>query len=253
MATLEYMRKAHEGDIYYFNTLRYTPQSLAQLPSLHPHKLGRRATQFLVLGYSLPALLDLNSGSALEYLKAFSGVLQEFETYQHLSAEGSGSGLSRGRVGQMFKSSMGLGTRSGKGRRSSAATDALSVSSTDTGMSGIQSTNSGSSALDAYSPIHITAHHDFHYLITPHLPFDPDFATTFSTLCDTLIDAYSNLLDLIAKPEDCAPGVSEAFAKTDKAVRKVLISSVQREFEDSTRTGVRGEVAGLGRLVLGGL
>jgi hypothetical protein len=36
-------------------------------------------------------------------------------------------------------------------------------------------------------------------------------------------------------------------------VRKILISSVMREFEDSTRSSAKTEVAGLGRLVLGGL
>lgn len=85
------------------------------------------------------------------------------------------------------------------------------------------------------------------------MPFEPDFTTTFATLCDTLIDTYARLLDLVSSPEQCSVGVGEAFAKADKAIRKILVANVLREFEDATRAGVKGEVAGLGRLVLGGL
>ena len=89
--------------------------------------------------------------------------------------------------------------------------------------------------------------------MTPHLPFDPDFSTTYATLCDTLIDTYAKLTDLVSTPDACVPGVGEAFAKADKAIRKILVANVVREFEDSTRASVKSEVAGLGRLVLGGL
>lgn len=76
---------------------------------------------------------------------------------------------------------------------------------------------------------------------------------TFATLCDTMIDTYNNLLNLISTPDMCSPTVGEAFAKADKSVRKILVANVMREFEESTRNGVKGEVAGLGKLVMGGL
>ena len=95
--------------------------------------------------------------------------------------------------------------------------------------------------------------HDFQHLLTPSLPFDPDFGTTFATLCDTMVETYSNLLNLITTPEQCSPTVGEAFAKADKSVRKILVANVMREFEESTRNGIKSEVAGLGKLVLGGL
>ncbi|KAK5110733.1 hypothetical protein LTR62_005610 [Meristemomyces frigidus] len=258
MATIDYLRKVHEGNVFYFSTLHYTPGSLnTTIPSLHPNKLGRRATSYLSLGYSLPLLLEvnMNSGSPLEYLRALTALLAEFETYQSLAGSESSTGsLSRARMGQMFKTGMGLGNRSGMrtGRRSSAATENLALDTSRTNSLGIPGSggDSGNSPLEAPSPI---THHDFTYLLTPHLPFDPDFATTFSTLCDTLIDTYANLLQLVSRPETCTPAIGDAFSKADKAVRKILVANVMREFEEGTRQAVKSEVSGLGRLVLGGL
>ncbi|KAK3710067.1 hypothetical protein LTR37_010498 [Vermiconidia calcicola] len=254
MATVEYLRKVHDGNIFYFGTWHYTPSSLQSIPSMHPLKTGRRANNYLVLGYSLPALLDLNSGSPLEYLKALSALLQEFETYQSLSGfDTSGNSISKGRMGQMLKSGMGLGNRTGKSRRTSTATESVSITTPSPDYLGLpRSATEATSPQEYPSPINASGH-DFQYLVTPHLPFDADFNTTYATLCDTLIDTYGKLIDLVPSPDMCGPGVGEAFAKADKAIRKILVSNVMREFEDTTRANVKGEVAGLGKLVLGGL
>lgn len=250
MATIEYLKKVHEGDVYYLTTLHYPPGSVSALPSMHAQKLGRRSTSYYLLGYSLPALLDLNSGSPMEYLKALIALLHEFETYQSLSGTDSASNsLGRGRMGQMFKSSMGMGL--GKGRRSSAATDSIALDSQSANLPGFPSGGLGSPQ-ETTSPVNASGH-DFQHLLTPSLPFDPDFGTTFATLCDTMVETYSNLLNLITTPEQCSPTVGEAFAKADKSVRKILVANVMREFEESTRNGIKSEVAGLGKLVLGGL
>ena len=254
MATIEYLRKVHDGNIFYFGTLHYSPSSLQTIPSLHPLKMGRRANNYLVLGYSLPNVLDLNSGSPLEYLRALSSLLQEFETYQNLSGiDSSGNSISKGRMGQMFKSGMGLGNRAGKGRRASTATDSISITTPSPEFLGLPKSATDASPQDAPSPISAVGHHDFQHLVTPHLPFDADFSTTYATLCDTLIDTYGKLMDLVSSPDVCGPGVGEAFVKADKAIRKILVSNIVREFEDSTRANVKGEVAGLGKLVFGGL
>jgi hypothetical protein len=267
MATIDYLKRVHEGDVYYLSTLHYPPGAVSAMPSMHPHKLGRRSTSYFLLGYSLPALLELNSGSPMEYLKALIALLQEFESYQNLSGtDSAGNSLGRGRMGQMFKAGMGmgLGKSSSKGRRSSTATDSFassdpnhsSHSHSSNGFPGFPGFPSGSGGLgspqEITSPIN-AAGHDFQNLLTPSLPFDPDFGTTFATLCDTLIETYSNLLNLITTPEQCSPTVGEAFAKADKSVRKILVANVMREFEETTRNGIKGEVAGLGKLVLGGL
>jgi len=91
------------------------------------------------------------------------------------------------------------------------------------------------------------------HLLTPSLPFDPDFYETFATLCDVLIDCYTKLMSLVSSPKDCNPVVAEMFTKADARVRKIIVQGVVKEFEDSSRGGVKSEVAGVGRVVLGGL
>lgn len=91
------------------------------------------------------------------------------------------------------------------------------------------------------------------HLLTPSLPFDPDFFETFATLCDVLIDCYTKVTQLIKGPEMCGGNVGELFGKADARVRKVIVAGVVREFEERCREGVKGEVAGVGRVVLGGL
>ncbi|KJX98203.1 hypothetical protein TI39_contig428g00012 [Zymoseptoria brevis] len=277
IATITYLQRLHTGDIFHFSTYHYSSGTLSQLASLQPHKLGRRATNYFILGYSLPALLDLNSASPLEYLKALSSLLHEFETYQNLSGfDASGNTLSKTRMGAMFKSSMGLGGHRNKtARRASTVSASLgapptpsvegmearqaellgiprqtSFSSTATGPNAAEATSP--SAMDLTSLINPT-NHEFAFLLTPHLPYEPDFATTFSTLCDTLIDTYAKLLELITGPEACNGQVGAEFVKADKAIRKVLVVNAVRELEEGTRTGLKAEVGGLGKLVLGGL
>jgi hypothetical protein len=367
-ATIEYLRQVHEGDVFYFGMYHYSAGSLSHIPSLQPHKLGRRATNYFILGYSLPAILDQNSNSPLEYLRALALLLQEFETYQSLSGyDSSGSSLSRGRVAGMLKSGMSLGNRSGRGRRSSTA-ESLAMShhhhndprnsnstTTSNGTTTSSSTttpilpSSATTSASTANPFFSTAtanpdgapssaidtsefgilssphphhHHadltspivptglDFSHLLTPHLPFEPDFPTTLAALCDTLRDVYTRLADLVAAhgaalqqnlsiaaehssaspsgggaaaaspPESGAGGgppngssaaaaqaaqananallaegplIAEAFAKADKALRKIFAANSVREFEEASRAGVRTEVAGLGKLILGGL
>lgn len=89
--------------------------------------------------------------------------------------------------------------------------------------------------------------------MTPNLPFDPDFYATFVTLCDVLIDVYRGIMELVSTPDRVAPGVGELFSKADAKVRKILVSGIVGEFGESARAGVRAEVAGVGKVVLGGL
>ncbi|KAF7194551.1 hypothetical protein HII31_04057 [Pseudocercospora fuligena] len=258
MATVEYLRRLHEGDIFHFNMYHYSQGSLSSIPSMQQHKLGRRATNYFLLGYSLPAVLDMNSGTPLEYLKALSALLTEFEEYQNLSGfDASGNVVSKGRMGSMFKSGMGFGGRGAKGRRSSTAIvpDNLSIDTRQAELLGIPNSGRGSdigSPQDMSSPINPSGH-EFAYLLTPHIPFEPDFNTTLGTLCDILVDVYAKLMEIIGGPDNCTAAVGDAFGKADKAIRKILVANVVREFEDNTRAGVKGEIAGLGKLTLGGL
>jgi hypothetical protein len=169
-----------------------------------------------------------------------------------------------------------------KGRRSSNANTSLSGSGAvalDSGLpldlsdsfnGGINSMMSGSSAslaggnappsIPPASVINFAASEtdllpgeEYTHLLTPSLPFDPDFFETFATLCDVLIDTYTRLLSLIPTPRECAGNVADMFSKVDARVRKIIIQGVIKEFEDTSRAGVKGEVANVGKVVLGGL
>jgi hypothetical protein len=243
----------HEGRIYWFNTLLFSRPDLTRLPSFTPRNLARRATHYLLLGFSLPTILDLNSSNPTDYLKALLSLLVEFEQYQNIHpADGSTPSLGRGRIPgmQMFrKVNASVG---GKGRRSSSAAG--------NDFAGLNF-NEPSAGMD--SPPEndlLLPNESYLYLQTPSLPFDPDFFSTFATLCDVLIDCYTKILSLLSTPESIvlAGGgvpstVGELFNKADAKVRKVILAGVVREFEEGCRGGVRAEVGGVGKVVLGGL
>lgn len=143
----------------------------------------------------------------------------------------------------MFKSGM----RGVKGRRSSAATDIMPL----------PSDAASSDPLDNMplppSSSHHHNHPEFLYLHTPNLPFDPEFHTSFATLTDVLVDAYTGVIQLLNSPETMNAAVADAFAKADKLTRKILVQSVVQEFGETTRKEIKGEVSGLGKVVLSGL
>ncbi|KAF2742507.1 hypothetical protein M011DRAFT_433107 [Sporormia fimetaria CBS 119925] len=254
VSTLDYLRKAHEGRIYWFNTLLFSKADLARMPSFTPRNLARRATNFLLLGFSLPTILDLNSNSPTDYLKALNALLMEFETYQtiHPPDGSTSSSLGRAKLNNMFKRPTIMG---GKGRRSSSATGEF-PSLTPQG-----SFNESTTSLDLPSTDDVLLPNESYiHLQTPSLPFDPDFFSTFATLCDVLIDCYTRILTMFSTPESVALAgggspsvVGDLFSKADARIRKIILSGMVREFEESCRQGVRTEIGGIGKVVLGGL
>ncbi|KAF1940948.1 hypothetical protein EJ02DRAFT_455610 [Clathrospora elynae] len=268
ISTLDYLRKAHEGRIYWFNTLLFSKNDLTRLPSFTLRNQARRATHYLLLGFSLPTILDLNANSPSDYLKALNALLLEFEQYQSIHpADGSTpSSLSRARLPQMFKrANMGMGmgmgmgmSMVGKGRRSSSSANAdFALLTPSTSLSGSETggMDSPPSADDTLHP-----NESYLHLQTPSLPFDPDFFSTFATLCDVLIDCYTKILSMLSTPESVASAgggvpslVGDLFNKADARIRKIILAGVVREFEDSCRAGLKSEVGGVGKVVLGGL
>ncbi|KAF2709384.1 hypothetical protein K504DRAFT_481807 [Pleomassaria siparia CBS 279.74] len=255
ISTLDYLRKAHEGRIYWFNTLLFAKTDLTRLPSFTPRNLARRATHYLLLGFSLPTILDLNANSPTDYLKALNALLLEFEQYQSIHPpDGSApSSLGRGRIPQMFKRANVI---TGKSRRSSSAASDFPL------LTPVSSLHEPTSSIDSLptDDLLLLPNESYIHLQTPNLPFDPDFFSTFATLCDVLIDCYTRILTLLSTPESVilAGGgvpsvVGDLFSKADARVRKIILGSVVREFEESCRQGVRGEVGGVGKVVLGGL
>ncbi|EPQ66656.1 Bgt-3276 [Blumeria graminis f. sp. tritici] len=234
ISTLDYLRKAHEGRVYWFNTLLLTKADLQRISNLDYRKLARRATNYLLLGLSLPIIIDLYCSSPIEFLKTLSALLSEFESFQQRATV---AGI--------------------KGRRTSSAADIGlpmghegDVKSVN-GNGGASSANTNTSFPTSENDLH--PGEEYTYLLTPSLPFEPDICETFATLCDVLIDCYTKLIALISSPRDTSPVIAEYFAKVDSRIRKLLVQGVVKEFEDVSRAGVRSEISGVGRVVLGGL
>lgn len=145
----------------------------------------------------------------------------------------------------------------GKGRRSSSANGDFPMLTPSNSFSG------GDLATSMESPPNddlLLPNESYTHLQTPSLPFDPDFFSTFATLCDVLIDCYTKILSMLSTPESVALAgggapstVGDLFNKADSRVRKIILAGVVREFEESCRAGLKSEVGGVGKVVLGGL
>lgn len=147
----------------------------------------------------------------------------------------------------------------GKGRRSSSAT---ALSDYPALLTPSNSANSEASfGLDSPPENNeLLPNESYTHLQTPSLPFDPDFFSTFATLCDVLIDCYTRILSMLSTPESVVLAgsgvpalVGDLFNKADARVRKIILAGVVREFEESCRAGLKSEVGGVGKVVLGGL
>jgi hypothetical protein len=159
----------------------------------------------------------------------------------------------------MFKRAAHAGTKT---RRASSATEiGLPMQSSDPSdlknTAGNLSSTSSSAASIVSFPLtessDLLPGEDYTYLLTPSLPFEPDFFETFATLCDVLIDCYSRLTTLVSSPSVCTVALGETFSKADAKLRKIMVAGAVREFEDASRNSVKNEVAGVSRVVLGGL
>ncbi|CAG8380184.1 unnamed protein product [Penicillium salamii] len=259
ISTLDYLRKAHEGRVYWFNTVHFSRADIARLPYFEAKKLSRRAINYLLLGLSLPTILDVNS-TPFEYLRALNALLLEFEAYQqvHPPDGSSSSSLARARIPQMFKRAAHAGTKT---RRASSATEiGLPMQSSDpsdlkstAGNLGSASSGASVSSFPLTESSDLLPGEDYTYLLTPSLPFEPDFFETFATLCDVLIDCYSRLTTLVSSPSVCTVALGETFSKADARLRKIMVAGAVREFEDASRNSAKSEIAGVSRVVLGGL
>ncbi|KAF5025557.1 hypothetical protein F66182_2365 [Fusarium sp. NRRL 66182] len=247
ISTLEYLRKAHEGRVYWFKTYLFEKPDLHRMPSLDARKLGRKATNHLLLGLSLPTIVDLYSSTSIEFLRSLNSLLSEFDSFQQLHGDSSTAAtLTRARLPSMFR------RQGGKSRRSTSGADMHTM--VDEMASMPAAGGPAPSVMNfAASETDLLPGEEYTFLLTPSLPFDPDYFETFATLCDVLIDCYSRFLALVPSPRECSAPVAELFTKADSRVRKIIVQGVVREFEDQTRSHVKTEVASIGKVVLGGL
>ncbi|KAK5992116.1 hypothetical protein PT974_05514 [Cladobotryum mycophilum] len=87
ISTLDYLRRAHEGRIYWFNTYLFDKPDLNRMPGFDPRKLARKATNYLLLGLSIPTINDLYSSTPLEFLRCLNALLSEFDSFQQLHGD----------------------------------------------------------------------------------------------------------------------------------------------------------------------
>ncbi|KAL2178066.1 uncharacterized protein P884DRAFT_242307 [Thermothelomyces heterothallicus CBS 202.75] len=254
----------HEGRIYWFNTLLFDKPDLQRMPYFDPRKLGRRATNYLLLGISLPAVIDLNSSTPVEFLRSLNTLLAEFDTFQQIHTENgiAASSLTRTRIPQMFRRAAAPQLRGRRPRRrrrhrlpaGAAASAAIPNASSGPG-AGPTPADAPPAGVISFgaSEVDLLPGEEYTHLLTPTLPFDPDFFETFATLCDVLIDTYARLLSLLPTPRECGGAVPELFTKADTKIKKLFIQGAIREFEEAGRAGIKGEVASVGKVVLSGL
>ena len=264
-----------------------------------PNKLARRATNFFLLGISIPTVLDVHAvprpgtassqsqSVALEYLKSLNTLLAEFESYQEKHpVDGSHPGsLSRARLPSMFKRS----TTTSRPRKSSSApsmeigsqisppavpdtphhmshpsieTAGGLGSATGPGLSTpnllVQSFSASATfpppgSSDAPNSMLLPHEAPYTHLLTPPIPFSPDFYSVFITLCEVLIETYEKFLQIVTGPTVCTATVMELFSKTDARIRKVMVGGIVREFEIASRENAKRELASVQKVVLGGL
>ncbi|KAH7145625.1 hypothetical protein B0J13DRAFT_323893 [Dactylonectria estremocensis] len=247
ISTLEYLRKAHEGRIYWFNTYLFDKPDFNRMPYFDSRKIGRKATNHLLLGLSLPMIVDLYSSTPIEFLRSLNSLLSEFDSFQQLHGDSStAASLTRARLPSMFR------RQGAKSRRSTSAAD-MHPMMDETAPVPAAGAPTPSVMNFAALETDLLPGEEYNYLLTPSLPFDPDYFETFATLCDVLIDCYTRFLALVPSSRECTPPVAELFGKADSRVRKLIVQGFVREFEDHTRNHTRSEVASIGKVVLGGL
>ncbi|KID97573.1 hypothetical protein MAJ_06445, partial [Metarhizium majus ARSEF 297] len=248
ISTLDYLRKAHEGRVYWFNTYLFERSDLSRMQCFDTRKLARKAANYLLLGLSIPTINDLYSSTPIEFLRCLNSLLSEFDSFQQLHGDSSAA-LARARLPTMFR------RPGGKSRRSTSAAEMHLDDSTAFPPPGGAGAGSGAPSVMnfAVSESDLLPGEEYTYLLTPALPFEPDFFETFATLCDVLVDCYSRFLALVPTPRECSAPVAELFTKVDSKLRKIIVQGVVKEFEDHSRGHVKTEVASIGKVVLGGL
>ncbi|KAI9888215.1 MAG: hypothetical protein M1814_000959 [Vezdaea aestivalis] len=258
ISTLDYLRKLNDSNAYYFNVFNLNKNDISKLPYFEPKKLGRRAANLLLLGLSLPLVIEAPTSSPLEYLRILNALLAEFESYQQIhSPDGNASSsLSRARIPSMFKRAT-HSSSGAKGRRTSSATEIGLPMSTSVSEPADPKLAAGiSSAPQVSFPAseqELLPGEEYTHLLTPSLPFEPDFFEVFACLGEILIDTYTKITTLVSSPSVCGPGVGELFAKADTKVRKLILSGMVKDFEEASRSGAKAELAGIGKIVVGGL
>ncbi|CCX30446.1 Similar to hypothetical protein [Tuber melanosporum Mel28]; acc. no. XP_002838258 [Pyronema omphalodes CBS 100304] len=269
MATLDYLRRAHEGRVYFFNVMLTPRSDLQKLVYPDLKKLQKKAQQFFTLGASLPSILEV-ANNPTDYLKAFNAVLQEYETY--IAHAPTKQQATRSHSSSISISANSNGSTSSlrkffrhhpKQRRGSTATGSHPDLTLERTRSASGSGEPPAMSISAPAMSHedslaalpqlASSTEEFTYLLIPALPFDLDYFEVFATLCDVLIDIYSRVMMLVNNSAACPNSVADLFLKADQKIRRIVVTGTVREWEEAVRVNVKREIGGVAREVLGGM
>ena len=67
-----------------------------------------------------------------------------------------------------------------------------------------------------------------------------------------LIDCYTRFLALVPTSREVSIPSQSSSPRADAKVRRIIVQGAVKEFEDHSRASNKSEVAGVGRVVLGG-
>jgi len=190
---LTYLKKFHEGDHYWMNTISMSKEELQtfakkQIPDT-------RVLGYFYLGISLSKIFDeLNSGSysnkaeaIAKFIRSITQLIEEFEFH--------------------FSSSAMQSVKYVMAKNSPCMYPNIAPHSGGSGAGSGGDSSSGSTAININDPTNIPKPNVFKYqsdvvfefLLTPHIPFadSMDYLVVLSALCNVLLDVYKAFRDPI--------------------------------------------------------
>lgn len=153
---LDYIRRVHEGKVFWLNCVKITPQDIEQY--YHPQTLQKRVQQWFYMGVSIAPLLQLENG--YHFIRSCAQLMEEYEYhFSNVAVQGM----------KILK--------------------ALTVSSTEDD----EETNINRPIKPVINKVGGTVVYEF--LRTPNIPCVLDYCQVVFSLCDILTFVYRKLMD----------------------------------------------------------
>lgn len=196
---ISYLRRFHQGGLFWLNCVLMTPSDLQRLTSSPAHKV--RTVMYYYLGLSASKLLMNDGIKSSQFVCAFTQLMEEWEYY--------------------FSSPTMQGVKFVLARTSPTAYPHTNVS------------NSTEKEEDLIGRVSIYKHNGnvvYEHLMTPPIPFELDYIETLTSLSDVLISLYDKFLG-----EECHINAAlyDAIMKLDSRVKHHFISLVSKEITET--------------------
>ncbi|KDE03924.1 hypothetical protein MVLG_05616 [Microbotryum lychnidis-dioicae p1A1 Lamole] len=239
IATLQYLKRAHGGKLYWFNTVLLTPE-LVKAQFEHG-RMRARTTRFAVLGMSLSAILDI--APAQDFLKSLLSLVQEFDNVpddrfdRNRNPKTLFRGTTRSRKGMSLAGSDFIGLQEGS--------DASNLFVPNIPFE-----------LD-YNQVFITTcdllveiYQKILALLGPSSSASATQATASSGASTTSASTSSRILTSGSERSSASPGsglspaLADVVVKTDARLKKIIVM-VSKEFDTCARAAIKNELNAL--------